>query len=34
LHGRFLDIDYEGNLLLDSAGECRRIAAGEVFPAG
>jgi BirA family biotin operon repressor/biotin-[acetyl-CoA-carboxylase] ligase len=33
LCGRFLDLDQEGNLLLDSAGECRRIAAGEVFPA-
>jgi BirA family biotin operon repressor/biotin-[acetyl-CoA-carboxylase] ligase len=31
--GRFLDLDHEGNLLLDCAGECRRIAAGEVFPA-
>jgi BirA family biotin operon repressor/biotin-[acetyl-CoA-carboxylase] ligase len=30
---RFLDLDYEGNLLLDCAGECLRIAAGEVFPA-
>jgi BirA family biotin operon repressor/biotin-[acetyl-CoA-carboxylase] ligase len=33
LYGHFLDIDHEGNLLLDCAGECRRIAAGEVFPA-
>jgi BirA family biotin operon repressor/biotin-[acetyl-CoA-carboxylase] ligase len=33
LCGRFLDIDHEGNLLLDYAGECRRIGAGEVFPA-
>jgi BirA family biotin operon repressor/biotin-[acetyl-CoA-carboxylase] ligase len=33
LCGRFLDIDHEGNLLLDCAGECRRVAAGEVFPA-
>jgi BirA family biotin operon repressor/biotin-[acetyl-CoA-carboxylase] ligase len=33
LYGRFLDLDHEGNLLLDHAGECRRIAAGEVFPA-
>jgi BirA family transcriptional regulator, biotin operon repressor / biotin---[acetyl-CoA-carboxylase] ligase len=32
LCGRFLDLDQEGNLLLDCAGECRRIAAGEVFP--
>lgn len=31
--GRFLDIDHEGTLLLDCAGECRRIAAGEVFSA-
>jgi BirA family biotin operon repressor/biotin-[acetyl-CoA-carboxylase] ligase len=34
LCGRFLDIDHKGNLLLDCAGECRRIAAGEVFLAG
>ena len=33
LCGRFLDLDQEGNLLLDCRGECRRIAAGEVFPA-
>jgi BirA family biotin operon repressor/biotin-[acetyl-CoA-carboxylase] ligase len=33
LHGRFLDIDHEGNLLIDCSGECRRIPAGEVFPA-
>jgi len=33
LCGRFLDIDHDGNLLLDRAGACRRIAAGEVFPA-
>jgi BirA family transcriptional regulator, biotin operon repressor / biotin---[acetyl-CoA-carboxylase] ligase len=32
LAGRFLDIDGEGNLLLDCAGECRRITAGELFP--
>ena len=31
--GSFLDIDHDGSLLLDDAGECRRIAAGEVFPA-
>jgi BirA family transcriptional regulator, biotin operon repressor / biotin---[acetyl-CoA-carboxylase] ligase len=31
--GRFLDIDHNGNLLLDCAGERRSIAAGEVFPA-
>jgi BirA family transcriptional regulator, biotin operon repressor / biotin---[acetyl-CoA-carboxylase] ligase len=33
LGGRFLDIDYDGNLLLDCAGECRRVPAGELFPA-
>ena len=33
LCGRLLDLDHEGNLLLDCAGGCRRIAAGEVFPA-
>jgi BirA family biotin operon repressor/biotin-[acetyl-CoA-carboxylase] ligase len=33
LCGRFLDIDHEGNLLIDCSGECRRIPAGEVFPA-
>ena len=33
LAGRFLDLDPEGALLLDAAGGCRRIAAGEVFPA-
>jgi BirA family biotin operon repressor/biotin-[acetyl-CoA-carboxylase] ligase len=33
LHGRFLDIDDEGALLLDEAGQRRRILAGEVFPA-
>ena len=33
LSGRFRDIDQEGTLLLETAGECRRIAAGEVFPA-
>ena len=32
LHGRFIDIDQQGALLLESAGELRRIAAGEVFP--
>ena len=29
-----VDIDEQGILLLDCAGECRRISAGEVFPAG
>ena len=32
LHGRFIDIDQEGALLLESAGEVRRISAGDVFP--
>jgi BirA family transcriptional regulator, biotin operon repressor / biotin---[acetyl-CoA-carboxylase] ligase len=32
LHGRFIDIDQEGALLLDSAGELRHISAGDVFP--
>ena len=31
--GRFLDLDHDGALLLDAAEGCRRIAAGEVFPA-
>jgi len=31
LQGRFLDIDEDGALLLESAGERRRISAGEVF---
>jgi BirA family biotin operon repressor/biotin-[acetyl-CoA-carboxylase] ligase len=33
LYGRFLDIDQQGALLLESAGELRHISAGEVFPA-
>ena len=33
LHGRFLDIDQHGALLLEAAGEIRRISAGEIFPA-
>ena len=33
LHGRFLDIDQHGALLLENAGELRRIRAGEIFPA-
>ncbi len=33
LHGRFLDIDEQGALLLESAGEHHRISAGEIFPA-
>jgi BirA family transcriptional regulator, biotin operon repressor / biotin---[acetyl-CoA-carboxylase] ligase len=33
LHGRFLDIDQHGALLLESAEEIRHISAGEIFPA-
>jgi BirA family biotin operon repressor/biotin-[acetyl-CoA-carboxylase] ligase len=33
LLGRFIDLDEQGALLLDSAGTCRRISAGEVLPA-
>jgi len=33
LHGRFLDIDQHGALLLETAGELRHISAGEIFPA-
>ena len=33
LHGRFLDIDQQGALLLENAGELQRIRAGEIFPA-
>jgi BirA family biotin operon repressor/biotin-[acetyl-CoA-carboxylase] ligase len=33
LYGRFLDIDQQGALLLESAGVLRRISAGEIFPA-
>jgi BirA family transcriptional regulator, biotin operon repressor / biotin---[acetyl-CoA-carboxylase] ligase len=33
LHGRFLDIDQHGALLLESAGKLRHISAGEIFPA-
>lgn len=31
--GRFLDIDAQGALVLDTGGERRRVAAGAVFPA-
>ena len=31
LCGRFRDIDEEGALMLDAEGQCRHIAAGEVF---
>ncbi|HVB17577.1 MAG TPA: biotin--[acetyl-CoA-carboxylase] ligase [Stellaceae bacterium] len=33
LSGRFLDLDDDGALLIDSADGRRRIAAGEIFPA-
>jgi BirA family transcriptional regulator, biotin operon repressor / biotin---[acetyl-CoA-carboxylase] ligase len=33
LDGRFLNIDEQGALLLDEAGQRRHISAGEVFPA-
>jgi BirA family biotin operon repressor/biotin-[acetyl-CoA-carboxylase] ligase len=33
LHGRFLDLDEQGALLLEADGKHRRISAGEVFPA-
>jgi BirA family transcriptional regulator, biotin operon repressor / biotin---[acetyl-CoA-carboxylase] ligase len=33
LYGRFLDIDQQGALLLESAEELRHISAGEIFPA-
>ena len=33
LHGRFLDIDQQGALLLENSGELRCIRAGEIFPA-
>lgn len=33
LHGRFVDIDQRGVLLLEVRGEQRRISAGDVFPA-
>jgi BirA family biotin operon repressor/biotin-[acetyl-CoA-carboxylase] ligase len=32
LHGRFIDIDQHGALLLESAGELRHISAAEIFP--
>jgi BirA family transcriptional regulator, biotin operon repressor / biotin---[acetyl-CoA-carboxylase] ligase len=34
LHGRFVDIDQQGALLLQTGGELRRVSAGDVFPAG
>ena len=33
LHGRFIDIDQHGALLLETGGELRRIPAGDMFPA-
>jgi BirA family transcriptional regulator, biotin operon repressor / biotin---[acetyl-CoA-carboxylase] ligase len=33
LHGRFVDIDQHGALLLETGGKLRRIPAGDVFPA-
>jgi BirA family transcriptional regulator, biotin operon repressor / biotin---[acetyl-CoA-carboxylase] ligase len=33
LHGRFVDIDERGALLLETGGGLRRISAGDVFPA-
>jgi BirA family biotin operon repressor/biotin-[acetyl-CoA-carboxylase] ligase len=33
LHGRFVDIDEQGALLLENAGEHCRVSAGEVFAA-
>jgi len=32
LHGRFVDMDNDGALLLDMPSGSRRVAAGEVFP--
>jgi BirA family transcriptional regulator, biotin operon repressor / biotin---[acetyl-CoA-carboxylase] ligase len=33
LHGRFLDLDQHGALVIEMAGETRRFSAGEIFPA-
>ena len=33
LHGRFIDIDQQGALLLETEGGLQRISAGDVFPA-
>jgi BirA family transcriptional regulator, biotin operon repressor / biotin---[acetyl-CoA-carboxylase] ligase len=33
LQGKFIDIDHEGALLLETEGEWRRVSAGDVFPA-
>jgi BirA family transcriptional regulator, biotin operon repressor / biotin---[acetyl-CoA-carboxylase] ligase len=32
LQGKFIDIDQQGTLLLETEGELRRISAGDVFP--
>jgi BirA family biotin operon repressor/biotin-[acetyl-CoA-carboxylase] ligase len=32
--GRFVDLDQDGALLLETAAGPRRVAAGDVFPAG
>jgi BirA family biotin operon repressor/biotin-[acetyl-CoA-carboxylase] ligase len=34
LHGKFVDIDQQGMLLLETADGLRQISAGDVFPAG
>lgn len=34
LAGRFADLDHDGALLLETAAGIRRVAAGEIFPAG
>jgi len=33
LHGKFVDLDQQGTLMLETEGELRRITAGDVFPA-
>jgi BirA family transcriptional regulator, biotin operon repressor / biotin---[acetyl-CoA-carboxylase] ligase len=33
LHGKLVDIDQQGTLLLETAGGLQRISAGDVFPA-
>ena len=33
LHGRFLDLDQHGGLVIEVAGEIRRLSAGEISPA-
>ncbi|MFZ3238597.1 MAG: biotin--[acetyl-CoA-carboxylase] ligase [Stellaceae bacterium] len=34
LQGKFVDIDQQGTLLIETGGELRQISAGDVFPAG